>query len=287
MAHKTVHTSNDRAGRQMARMLLGACVAALAVVAGSGTPAWAGTSSGTVAAGCQAYAGDPSGPPIGPVANQPSVTATFTHPDSATAETPFDVSVDLSGWMNSVIAVDGSGTELVLTLGLTGATQSSVDATVGPPGPGAAANEEFSVPTATVSITPAGGGPVTVTLDRWAVNNSPVNVYVECTIQSGSASAEIPVDGGAAATTAPPATTAPSNDGATPTTAPPNGATATTAPSVDSSAATTGSSSTGGSGQLAASGFDSNTLVLIGAVLCVVGLVVVGPGLRRRLRHGD
>lgn len=266
MEHTTVHTAHHGIGRRPVRALLQTCGLALALVAVTSSSASAGTVDGTVSAGCQAHAGDPSGPPIGPVSNQPSVTATITHPDSATAGAAFDVSVDLSGWLNSVVAVNADDTELIVRLDLTGATESSVEAVVGPPGPGAAANEPFTVPTATTSVTPAGSGPVTVSLNSWAVDNSPANVFVECTIQSGSVSAQIPLEGGDTTTTAPPSTQA----------------TATTVPAASGGTTSTTTAPPSSTGTLAAGGFDANTVVLVGAGLCAIGLLALWPAVRRR-----
>lgn len=245
MARQYLHPSTRRTGRRPVRTALGACATSLVLVAMTGSAVSAQSSEGTVEAGCQGFAGGPDGPPLGPVSNQPDVTVTFTHPESATEGTAFEVSVDFAGWMNAVFPVAADDNSLIVTLDLTGATEPTVEIIAGPPGVSAAPNVEFDVPMATASITPSGSDPVTVSIASWAVDNFGAGVYIECTLQSGSASAEIPVEAG---------------DGTSPTTAPPT---------------------------LAATGVDTNVLVLVATGLCGLGLAGLIPGLRRRPRHGE
>lgn len=157
------------------------------------TPASAQGAEGLVTAGCQAFAGGPDGAALGPLSNVPDVTVTITVPDSATPGEAFDVAVDVAGWTNGPIPVAADGNDLLVTLELTGADQAEVEAVAGPPGVSAAPNQVFEVPTATGPVTPAGTEPVTITLASWAINNFGANVYVECELESGSVTAEVPV----------------------------------------------------------------------------------------------
>ena len=173
------------------------------------TDASAAVVEGVASAQCQAFGGGESGPPLGPAVAAPDVAVTISVPDSAVAGEAVDFSVDVAGWNNGPIPVAAEGTDFSVRFDVTGAEEETVDAVVGPPGAGAAPNEVFVLPTATGTVTPTGGEPVTLSLSRWAVNNFGAGVFVECSTDGGSVTAEIAVDGGteATATTAAPTTT--------------------------------------------------------------------------------
>ncbi len=173
------------------------------------TDASAAVVEGVASAQCQAFGGGESGPPLGPAVAAPDVAVTISVPDSAVAGEAVDFSVDVAGWNNGPIPVAAEGTDFSVRFDVTGAEEETVDAVVGPPGVGAAPLEAFVVPTATATVTPTGGEPVTLSLTRWAVNNFGAGVFVECSTDGGSVTAEIAVDGGteATATTAAPTTT--------------------------------------------------------------------------------
>lgn len=213
-----------------------AVAATLVLFVGFATPASAQGAEGLVTAGCQGYGGGPDGAPLGPLTNVPDVTVTITVPDSAAPGEAFDVAVDLAGWMNAAFPVAAEDNELLVTLALTGAEQAEVEAVGGPPGVSAAPNEEFEVPTATGSITPAGTEPVTVTLTSWATNNFGAGVYVECLLESGSVVAEVPVA------------------------------------EAQASEETAGDDSE----ELAVTGIESNALLIVGLTLLAAGLLLIG-----------
>ena len=173
------------------------------------TDASAAVVEGVASAQCQAFGGGESGPPLGPAVAAPDVAVTISVPDSAVAGEAVDFSVDVAGWNNGPIPVAAEGNDFSVRFDVTGAEEETVDAVVGPPGVGAAPLEAFVVPTATGTVTPTGGEPVTLSLTRWAVNNFGAGVFVECSTDGGSVTAEIAVDGGteATATTAAPTTT--------------------------------------------------------------------------------
>ena len=173
------------------------------------TDASAAVVEGVASAQCQAFGGGESGPPLGPAVAAPDVAVTISVPDSAVAGEAVDFSVDVAGWNNGPIPVAAEGTDFSVRFDVTGAEEETVDAVVGPPGAGAAPNEVFVLPTATGTVTPTGGEPVTLSLSRWAVNNFGAGVFVECSTDGGSVTAEIAVEGGteATATTAAPTTT--------------------------------------------------------------------------------
>ena len=173
------------------------------------TDASAAVVEGVASAQCQAFGGGESGPPLGPAVAAPDVAVTISVPDSAVAGEAVDFSVDVAGWNNGPIPVAAEGTDFSVRFDVTGAEEETVDAVVGPPGAGAAPLEAFVVPTATGTVTPTGGEPVTLSLSRWAVNNFGAGVFVECSTDGGSVTAEIAVEGGteATATTAAPTTT--------------------------------------------------------------------------------
>ncbi len=165
------------------------------------TDASAAVVEGVASAQCQAFGGGESGPPLGPAVAAPDVAVTISVPDSAVAGEAVDFSVDVAGWNNGPIPVAAEGTDFSVRFDVTGAEEETVDAVVGPPGVGAAPLEVFVVPTATGTVTPTGGEPVTLSLTRWAVNNFGAGVFVECSTDGGSVTAEIAVEGGTEATT--------------------------------------------------------------------------------------
>jgi len=165
------------------------------------TDASAAVVEGVASAQCQAFGGSEDGPPLGPEVAAPDVAVTISVPDSAVAGEAVDFSVDVAGWNNGPIPVAAEGNDFSVRFDVTGAEEETVDAVAGPPGVNAAPNEAFVVPTATATVTPTGGEPVTLSLTGWAVNNFGVGVFVECNTDGGSVTAEIAVEGGTEATT--------------------------------------------------------------------------------------
>jgi hypothetical protein len=258
----------------MGRHKIRLAVAAAAAVAASGVIVTSGTAQAadtTVIEDvtCDAYggavgsSGDPYPPPVisaGPPTFATGVDFTIGHPTSVNQGAAFNISVDIAGIPGSFVNINAADNDLWTTLSSTNTTTAS-DEIFTHPGVTGVPFEPVVYPTATHTLTvgAAATGTVDVTVDTWHINNFAAGIHVICSADS-PVTVSIPINVEPTATT--------TADAGTPAT-------------TEADAGTPATTEAGG-GELAATGFDSTALIAAGLILGAIGLIVLGPGMRRR-----